>query len=249
LNNYTYHFCIPTPWRDPINEPKCVNELSNICQELKLNYKIFFVCNESSLKPGFHSRKFEDSNIIKLSHDLNNSISRSINMAAKESINKSDFFCFVQSDIFFNDTSAIKNCINLYEKYENIGVIGCRPHRIFAKYNIPLGNLDNKKYYKVLWSDGIMFFKTDHFNKVGLFNEQYFGDRESQEFCYRLHDKDYHNIWIDQSKYIRHEMVHFSKKTDTNPAKYMRCVADSGNLFNEKWQQWEDQQILTLNKG
>jgi len=246
MNNYTYHFCIPTPWRDPINEPKCVNGLSKVCQELKLNYKIFFVCNESSLKPGFHAQKFEDPNIIKLSHDLNYSISRSINMGAKESVGKSDFFCFVQSDIFFNDLSWLQDCIDLYEKYEDVGVIGCRPHSTFENYNIVLGEINNKAYYKVLWSDGIMFFKTSHFEIAGLFDEGYFGDKESQDFCYKLHDKSYHNIWLPQATSVIHESTQWHKKTNTDPSKYMQCVADSGKLFKNKWHHWEQTHINLL---
>jgi hypothetical protein len=229
------HFVVPTPWRDPDGEIDCVSKLSHICENLGIQYKIFFICNEWSLKPEFRNLQVEDKNIIIDGHDLNYSISKSVNIALSKS-NEADYFCFVQSDVHFKNADWLRDCIQLHVTQENVGVIGFRPHKSCNVIeNIPV-IINAQEFYKAQWSDGFMFFSINAFKSIGYFDERYFGDCESREFCHRLNNIGYQNYWLKDTKnVIEHRILPFHKKTNTRPDLYLQAVEHSRELFKKEW--------------
>jgi len=81
-----------------------------------------------------------------------------------------------------------------------------------------------------------MFFDSKFINEVGLFDEQFYGDRESEDFCYRVNNLGYHNLrLLDSKNEINHYQIPFHKKTNSNPEEYMKAVDKTQILFKEKW--------------
>jgi len=238
-NDIRVDFIVPTPWRDPVGEVKCVNGISSIAQKLGLNYKIYFVCNEWDLKPEFQNLKFNDPNVIVMGHNNNYSISISLNMALNEIITSpdSEYVCFVQSDVHFKNENWLKSCIDIYNMYDDIGVIGFLPHTIRNTYpEIPFTTIHGQPFVKTLFADGFMFFDSKIVNEIGLFDEDYYGDKESEDFCYKANNFGYHNLRLLNSKNeITHIHFDWDKKTNTNPQEYINSVSNSRELFKHKW--------------
>lgn len=229
------NFVVPTPWRDPTGEIECVSNLAKIAKELNLDYKVFFVCNEWDIKTEFQQLKFDDPNIIIEGHNLNYSISKSVNIALQKSLD-TDYFCFVQSDVHFKNSNWLRICIETYNSIDKVGVIGFRPHKSSNHILDTPEIIDSYELYPALWSDGFMFFKTSLSQEIGLFDEQYFGDCESQDFCYRLHSIGYTNYWLkDVKQEIEHRLISFPNKTNTNPELWMNKVEQSRRLFESIW--------------
>jgi len=238
-NNITVDFIVPTPWRDTKGEVECINGLSSIAQKLGLDYKIYFVCNEWNLKPEFQTLKFNDPNVIIMGHNYNYSISVSLNTVLKtiRTSSNSEYVCFVQSDVHFKNENWLKRCIDVYDMYEDIGVIGFQKHSTRHTYpEIPFTTIGEHEFLKTLFADGFMFFDSKFINEVGLFDEQFYGDRESEDFCYRVNNLGYHNLrLLDSKNEINHYQIPFHKKTNSNPEEYMKSVDKTQILFKEKW--------------
>jgi len=234
--NSKINFVVPTPWRDPNGERKCVIDLAKHANSLGLDYKVFFVCNEWDVKPEFQTQKFDDDNIIILGHNMHYSISKSVNMVIDKSKDV-DYVCFVQSDVHFDAANWLADCIDVCSSNDNIGIIGFQKHTTRHKFpEMPFTTNTGCEFLKTLFADGVMFFTTDLMNDIGNFDESYFGDRESQDYCYRANNGGYHNLrMISNSNEIHHTQLPFSKKTNTSPELYLRAVSDSTNLFKSRW--------------
>lgn len=230
------NFVVPTPWRDPYGEHKCVNDLAKHANSLGLDYKVYFVCNEWDLKPEFQQLQFDDDNIILLGHNMNYSISKSVNMVIDKSKDV-DYVCFVQSDVHFDTANWLVNCIDVCSSYDKIGIIGFQKHSIASRIDeIPFATESGCEFLKTPFSDGIMFFTTDLMNNIGRFDESYFGDKESQDYCYRANNDGYHNLrMLSNSNEIHHNQLPFNRKTNTNTELYLQSVANSKELFNTQW--------------
>lgn len=230
------NFVVPTPWRDPINERKCVEDLAKHANSLDLDYKVYFVCNEWDLKPEFQQLQFDDDNIILLGHNMNYSISKSVNMVIDVSTDV-DYVCFVQSDVHFDNSQWLRDCIDTMGLYDAIGVIGFQKHSIATRIpEVPFTTTFGCEFLKTPFSDGIMFFTTQLISDIGKFDESYFGDKESQDYCYRANNKGYHNLRIISGvEHIHHNQIPFNKKTNTKPKSYLEAVERSKALFNSIW--------------
>ena len=228
-------FVIPTVFARKETEIHCVETICH--QALKHNpeNEVHMVCNFESLE--FDQWKPKNPQIQKHVSHLMHSISKALNVIAKQENTKDfDYFCFVQSDVFFDDTTWIEKCIEVYETHDNVGVIGTRPHSAFEHYNIPITNGTNT-LYEVLWTDGIMFFSTKLFEEIGYFDEEFFGDCESEDFCYRAFVKGYKNIYIPgECLKFKHKTVDFTKKSPKTDL-LLKSVEKSQTLRFYKWQQ------------
>ena len=231
-------FVVPTVFARKETEILCVENLCEQALKHNVENEVHMVCNFESIE--FEKWKPEHPQIQKHVSHLMHSISKALNVIAKQENTKDfDYFCFVQSDVFFEDETWIEKCIEVYETYGNVGVIGTRPHSDFERYNkliadIKINGID--EMHEVLWSDGIMFFSTKFFDEIGYFDEQFFGDCESQDFCYRLFEKEYKNIYI-HFKYLKgyHELVGFDRKSSKSDL-LIKDVNRSRKLFFRKWE-------------
>jgi len=231
-------FVLPTLFHRKEIEIQCVETICH--QALKHNpeNEVHMVCNFESIE--FDQWKPEHPQIQKHVSHLMHSISKALNVVAKqENTNDFDYFCFVQSDVFFEDETWIEKCIEVYETHGNVGVIGIRAHSAFKRYHKQITNIrvnGINEMYEVLWSDGIMFFSTKLFNEIGYFDERFFGDCESNDFCYSAFEKGYKNIYIPgdylNSKHILTSFKRKSPKTEL----LLNNVERSQKLFFHKWE-------------
>lgn len=84
-------------------------------------------------------------------------------------------------------------------------------------------------------------------NQIGTFNEEYFGDKESQEYCYRAHDTGYNNYLFTITEEMFYETIQVrfgnkvsDKKYDVD--KYLAVKNDTVKRFRDKWIPWEERQ-------
>jgi len=173
------------------------------------------------------------------------SISKALNVGLKHLTNE-NHICFLQSDVFVKPEVVI-SCKNIIEKEElNTGVVGIRPHSTFSSFNKLVGKVHDFEIYKVLWSDGLMMWSKKLYEDIGGFNEEYYGDRESQEYCYRAHDKGYSNYFLDvkisSGKWATHHSREFNRKTKYDSNDFLSIVKDTGDRFIETWSPWEQKQ-------
>ena len=231
-------FVMPTLFHREEIEIECAETLCH--QSLKHNpeNEVHMVCNFDSMEFAQWQPKYP--HIKKHISHLMYNISKAVNVVALEENTKDfDYFCFVHSDVFFEDETWIEKCIEVYETHGNVGVIGITSHSTFERYHKQITNIGVNginEMYEVLWSDGIMFFSTKLFDKIGYFDERFFGDCESQDFCYSAFEKGYKNIYIPDhylnSKHITTPFRYKSPKTEL----LLNTVERSQKLFFHKWE-------------
>ena len=231
-------FVMPTLFHRKEIEIECAETLCQ--QSLKHNpeNEVHIVCNFDSLEFAQWQPKYP--HIKKHISHLMYNISKALNVVALEENTKDfDYFCFVHSDVFFEDETWIEKCIEVYETHGNVGVIGITAHSTFERYHKQITNIKVNginEMYEVLWSDGIMFFSTKLFDEIGYFDERFFGDCESNDFCYSAFEKGYKNIYIP-GRYLKfkHEMVDFRRKSPKTEL-LLNNVEKSRKLFFHKWE-------------
>lgn len=219
-------------------------EISNLEINSKIfsNHRFLFISNVEN--NNFHNYNPKNKNIEKYISGVQFSISEAVNLGY--SLNKDEYyFCFLQSDATITK-EAIDSVIKLCDDPNmNSGVIGIRSHSQFRTYNKFMGNHYGLKVYKVLWSDGIMFMKSSLFETMCGFSNEYFGDKESQDFCYRVHHEGYNNLFIqplESNIKWTHNSVGFGDKSKDNKKLYLKKVDESIKIFNNKWDKWEEKQ-------
>tara|TARA_Y100000034_G_scaffold134650_1_gene203716 strand:- start:77 stop:802 length:726 start_codon:yes stop_codon:yes gene_type:complete len=233
-------FCLPTLFNRPEKTVRCTQNLLNQCEKNNIEYQIFVVSNVenemfSQWDPGVPT-------VTKLVSGLQYNISKALNITIDKY--ESDYFAFLHDDMFIHDEKWIDNCIKLYENEDlNCGVIGCKPHTTDGVYKKPVDGDFVYQLDDVLWADGVMFFSTKLFDEVGTFDESYFGDRESQDFCYKVKKEGY----INYRAYINltHESVIFGNKANGTKEehKFNQKVIQAGNLLHSRWDEWQDEVV------
>ena len=80
------------------------------------------------------------------------------------------------------------------------------------------------------------------FDEVGVFDESYFGDCESQDFCYKVKKAGYKNYraHINQT----HEALGFDQKVSmAQQQEFSQKVVQSRNLLHSRWDEWQDEVV------
>ena len=234
------HVVVPTIMTNPEQEFNCLDQLVTHFDSAKLDFKIYFVAN-------FDIKEFEDytpvdSRIIKSVSNLPFSISRAIN-SVFESIEykDEDTLAFIQSDAFFENPDWILSLLDVLNTQElNPGVIGVRPHVSSNQIGAPINFKGKFNIHPAQWSDGVMLFKGEVYRKVGGFDENYFGDCESQDFCYQALQHGYTNYWCSDKNghfgYINRS-ASFANKSRFNKSEFLRKVAQSREYLKAKWRE------------
>jgi len=222
-------FTIPTLFHNPKLVKECVDSLLHSLENTIYDYDIWVITNTES-------QEFNDWNPPKgVNKDCSNlefNIAKALNLAISKKTDH-EYFCYIDEGLLC-ESGWLESVYKIYDKYDNIGMIGNRPHRIFHDYNIKL----EENVYEILWSDGIFFFKFDRIEGEDGFDESYFGDCEAQDFCYRLINKGYKNLYLSSDGFgIRHRTVGWEEKS-SNPAELLIKAAASRKLCEEKWAQW-----------
>jgi hypothetical protein len=238
MDNSDILFVVPTIMNRPSYE---ILNLEN-CAKNFPESRFLFISNVED--ENFSNYEPTLDNIEKYVSGVQYSISEAINKGYR--LNHSEeYFCFLQSDVHITKDSinSIKNLCN--DVNLNVGVVGITKHSNFNRFNKRLGMFYGMDIHKVLWADGIMFFKMSMFDSIGLFDTSYFGDKESQDFCYRAHDSGYNNLFVESCtenhRWI-HNSITFSEKSKTDNSNFRKLVTESRNIFAKKWYEWEDRQ-------
>ena len=234
------HIVVPTIMTNPNQEFECIDRLIHQLDYCNLDFKIHFVANFSI--PEFEEYVPVDSRIEKSVSNLPFSISRAINSVFERiTYDADDIFAFIQSDAFFENPSWILDLIDVIcDESLSTGVVGLRPH---VSSNPPLPNAVNFKnkfdIYPVHWTDGVMLFKPEVYEAVGSFDENYFGDCESQDFCYHALHYGYVNYWCsDASGYFgyKNKSSDFMQKSRFNRDEFLKKVKQSRDYLRNKWE-------------
>lgn len=223
-------FVIPTLFNNPERVKKCVYSLIDTVES---DFDIVVVSNTENEE--FTNWKCPEEVTKKVS-GLKYNIAKAINTGFEE-LTDHKYLCYVDEGLVFENSQWLKDISYFYKTFPNCGVIGIRGHSTFARYHRRI----NDEFYKVLWTDGIMFMTPDRFKKMEGFDESYFGDCETQDFCYRLVEKNYNNFLYKTDK-IHHEITHFEKK-DSN-SEFLDIVLESRKRFLEKWEDWRNSKYI-----
>jgi GT2 family glycosyltransferase len=230
-------FVVPTLFHRKDSEIACIESLCSQALAHNKKNEIHVVCNYEN--DDFVKWEPSRPQIQKHVSNLMHNISKALNIVASQN-NTSDFdyFCFLHSDMLFTDHHWIQKCIDIHNTNKNIGIIGSRGHSTFSLYHKPITDVNISgvdRLYEVLWSDGIMFFATNLFETIGYFDEQYFGDCESQDFCYKAFEKGFINLYVPII-YLNgtHGVTGFGGKSPKS-SPLLDSVKQSQNLFKKKW--------------
>lgn len=234
-------FVVPTIMGKPDQEIVCVENLAKQVPECR----VLFISNVED--PDFTNYTPTLSNIEKRVSGTKYSIAKAVNLAIDE-LQDEEYFCFVQSDVMVN-----REFLEAFEKIVsdetlNTGVIGTARRNIFDRYNIKMAPKYGVTFHKTLWSDSIMFFKRDLINVIGKFNEDYLGDKESQEYCYRAHKAGYNNYYVQPGQHMifKHHSVPFTGKVKYDKNEFLSVVETTRNKFRKQWSQWEENQVRSF---
>jgi len=238
MNNSDILFVVPTIMNRPLYE---ILNLEN-CASNFPESRFLFISNVED--ENFSNYEPTLPNIEKHISGVQYSISEAINKAY--SLNNGEkYFCFLQSDVYIPKES-IKSIKSLCDDVNfNVGVIGITKHSNYNRFHKRLGIYYGLNVHKVLWADGIMFFKMSMFDAVGLFDTAYFGDKESQDFCYRVHSLGFSNYYVESCMEINkwvHSSLTFSEKSKTDNSNFRKLVTESRDIFAKKWYEWEHKQ-------
>jgi len=236
------HIVIPTIMTQPENEFKIVDYLHDQLEDLNLDFHLYFVCNTDMDE--FRKYTPKTGKITKHISNLQFSISRALN-SVFESIEytEEDILGFIQSDCYFENYNWIKYYIEIINNPEyNAGVLGQRPHLRTNIISLKEKYKDKFSLFDSYWNDGVMLFKGSLLNDIGMFDENYFGDCESQDFCYRAHQAGYKNYWLsDNEKFFKfkHLTVNFGSKARHDQGIFHKKAQESRKYFDSKWRQFE----------
>lgn len=230
-------FLVPTIMARPELEISSVEKLAKTFKEAQ----VYFISNVED--EDFNKYVPTQSNIQKVISGTKFSISKALNKVLRE-LDDEKYVCFVHSDIVI-PRELIESCIKISDTPElNVGVLGVESRSNHSTYGKDTGVYSDIKLKRVLWSDGIMFFTREVFEEVGYFNEDYFGDKESQEYCYRVHDKGFSNykMTLPQHLSIDHHLIPFTGKVKYDKEEFKLAVEQSRTLFRSIWHPWEPEQ-------
>ena len=229
-------FIVPTIMTRPQFE---INNVENIAKTFPKS-DVVFVSNIDDLDFKNYIPKYK--NIKKRISGKLYSISKALNTGLKELTNH-QYISFIQSDMIISK-DVIQFCKKIVDDDLKCGVVGVRSHSTFNMFNKLIKRYDNIDLYRVLWSDGIMFWSKKLYDTIGDFDEIYLGDKESQDYCYRAHQYGYHNYYFRPSgdMLTKHNSLPFEQKTKYNSNDFMNVVHNTKNIFRKKWEQWEKNQ-------
>lgn len=220
----------------------CVRRLIHQCKISNIIYKIILVNNSASSFSDFDDWIINSENVIKKYSDNKYNISASLNMVIDEILDD-DYFCFIHDDQMIFDDYWIKNFIRIY-KCEKLkcGVLGLRSHykgKSLIK-RFPLFKRKNfiKKYkYEIqenTWTDGVMFIAVNKIREAGRFDENYYGDCESEDYNYKLRELGYRNYRVLVLN--KHFSAQFGQKVNNNGNKeFLEYVKKSREYRTKKW--------------
>lgn len=216
-------FTIPTLYNTPAITQECTSQLLESTKAFERD--IYVVANQAT--ESFNSWKVEEP-VHKKSSELAYNISRAINVGL-DALTDHDYFCFVDEGLRFKE-GWLEEFISIYTEYDNVGVLGNRPHSTFKSYNVPL----KEDLYEVLWTDGVMLIKADRIESIGRFDESYFADCETQDYCYRAMQQGYKNLYY-HSKKIEHK-----KSITSQSIQIADIVSKSRRLLDSRWGEWRE---------
>ena len=233
-------FCIPTLFKNPEKTIRCVQQLLNQCEKNNIEYKIFVVSNIEDAS--FSSWDTGVEEVEKVVSGLEYSIAKALNVTIDKY--DADFFVFIQDDMLVNDDKWIENFIKIYKNKDlNCGVLGLTSRWGADYYRSVITSDLPYRLEELLWSDGVMFFSTKLLDSVGKFDERYFGDKESQDFCYRALQAGYINYRVN-TDLCTHDSTPFNKKVnESKREEFIQKVTETRKLFNSKWQKWEQEMV------
>ncbi len=235
-------FAIPTIFQKANQDvrKKCLDKLFYQCELNEIDYRVFIICNYPN--DDFNNWKITSEKVVKKISEVKFNISVSLNIAIDE-INDEDYFCFIHDDQEILDDYWIQNFIKIYENEKlKCGVLGIRSHyqgRSLIKKMLFLKRKAFIREFKYeiqehTFVDGIMFISVDKIKKVGKFDENFFGDCESEDYNYRLQELGYINYHVTIPN--KHHSTEFKLKVSLEEnQKLLEHITKSRQYKKQKW--------------
>lgn len=243
-------FCIPTLFQ---RQELILDVFSNLirqCELSEIDYEIDIIANQNYDIVKLIDFEEHSDKVNIMNNPVEFCIGKSLNMSLSK-LKPNQHFCFFHDDMYILDEKWIHRCINISDDVDlNTGVIGLRLHSTGAYYCIDSNEHYNWLLDKVLWSDGFMWFSYNVYKHVGLFDERYKGDRESQAYCYNSMKVGFNNYAVlnRPTRQWNHIGTPYEKKTKLNSEKLLQLQKQSEELFFSEWKSWEDDQVRKQNR-
>ena len=224
------------------------------------NYEVIVVDNRSENKETFdlfekYKKKYKNFKVVKADMEFN--YSKINNLAVKES--KGEYLLFLNNDTEVISKDWITNMVG-YAMQKHIGAVGVEllypdksiqhggvvlskqvaAHHAFLRVtyeeNGYAGRLLIPYNYSAVTAACLMV-KRDKFNEVKGFEEDLKVAYNDIDFCLKLIDKGYYNIFLPQVNLYHHESL--SRGMDTTTEKYQLFLKEKAYLMN-KWKKYID---------
>lgn len=162
-----------------------------------------------------------------------------------------DYLLLLNNDIIFNDTTSIKNMINLMENDDQIGVVGCKlnyednPELIQhagvlfhpvsgMPYHYRAGKkeeeVDRKNRIYPIITGAVLLTKVGLFGQVGMFNEKHQWAWEDSALCCAISNLDKKVVYCGQTNILHSESASL-KKNPVNKLYFKQNI----KLFMDAW--------------
>ena len=224
------------------------------------NYEVIVVDNRSEEKETFelfekYKKKYKNFKVVKADMEFN--YSKINNLAVKES--KGDYLLFLNNDTEVITKEWITNMVG-YAKEDHIGAVGVEllypdntiqhagvvlskevaAHHAFLKVSYEnngyAGRLLVPYNYSAVTAACLMVSRKK-FNEVKGFEEKLKVAYNDIDFCLKLLDKGYYNIFLPQVNLYHYESL--SRGLDTTTEKYELFLKEKAYLMN-KWKKYID---------
>ncbi len=174
----------------------------------------------------------------------------SCNLGAKEG--RGNYLLFLNNDVQVKDENWLKNLIDIFEKFENVGIVG--PKVIYpdgrlqesgARMNIDgtsqmIGLFDNPSLPRynyireVEYCSGVcLLVKKEIFERVGGFSKEFYPAYfEDSDLCFKVREFG-HKVCYNPNSIIIHHLSYTSNKI--NEEFKLQCISKNRQKFLEKW--------------
>ncbi len=191
---------------------------------------------------------FDKDIFFKINDKDNVGYGEGINKILKKEANNYDFFLILNPDIKIH-ANLINLLLDVFEKNKHAGIVGPKLLDKKGKIWSAGGEIDKKRYSAKLIRLGednrkekeisdvgfvsgtAMFIKKEVFEKIGLFDKNYFLYYEDADFCLRAKEKGYKS-----AVNLEAEIIHFASKSTIKDSPLMQYyLARNHLLFMEKF--------------
>lgn len=215
------------------------NFYDSLISQTYKDFTLYFVDNNSNDGSQEFFRELNNQNLLTVKYltlDYNSGFAAGSNIGAKEAIKDGCKYLFILNNDVVIDSKCLEELRNCIESQNDIAASGLFLYRHQVNYpgiiqefggrmdfknGRTLKNFENVSYDKVKLPDvmetdfiggGVLFIKSDIFDKVGMFEECYFGYFDEIDLSYRLKVKNNYRMLVTSKAIAYHNHYSASRK-------------------------------------